>query len=509
MIRIMIVEDEPPINRLLQTLIESHGEDYRIVSSVYNGQEALDVIEEVQPDVVFTDIKMPRMDGLQLTKALRSLCPDTLVVVITGYGDYENMRAMLQQNVYDYLLKPIQAATLQDLLRRLDLICQEQQRQRMTRGFYQAISRKGNTDALPELPYSCLIPGIACAGAFPASLPHSYILEKDYWIGSTPLRHLSHCDLWQLPGKTNAEQLLVLGVSTKDPEVIRGLYKQVFDMLPQKLPLTVLFGRPVTTVADAGIALDLLRNILPLHIRIGEHTLQPFCDIQRDPHIPDLSLDREQQEMIEFCVRQDNFSGFSAIMADVFSRFCHDRPNQYCVTRELKYLVQSLESHISDKTCHDRYYADLLVDEAILNAFDYTALQHNYLCICEDIFKIIARSRKQSTGLRDLVSEITAYIEENYDQPISGKSLEEHFLFSSSYINQLFKKQRGLSPNKYLLQYRAKKACEMISCDPEITAKVLAEQLGISDPLYLYKFFKNETGYTLSEYKNLVRQKLI
>ena len=57
----MIVEDEPPINRLLQALIEACGSEYRIVASAYNGQEALDMIEEVQPDVVFTDVKMPWM----------------------------------------------------------------------------------------------------------------------------------------------------------------------------------------------------------------------------------------------------------------------------------------------------------------------------------------------------------------------------------------------------------------------------------------------------------------
>lgn len=96
LLRIMIVEDEPPINRLLQALIEACGSEYRIVASAYNGQEALDMIEEVQPDVVFTDVKMPCMDGLELTKQLHARCAGMLVVVISGYGDYQTVRAMLQ-----------------------------------------------------------------------------------------------------------------------------------------------------------------------------------------------------------------------------------------------------------------------------------------------------------------------------------------------------------------------------------------------------------------------------
>ena len=453
----MIVEDEPPINRLLQTLIESHGEAYRIVSSVYNGQEALDVVEEVRPDVVFTDIKMPRVDGLQLTRRLRQLCPETLVVVITGYGDYENMRAMLQQNVYDYLLKPIQTHTLKDLLARLEKTCQEQQQTRMTQLFFQALKPDGSTADLPELPYGCLVAGLACVGSFPASLPHSYALDAGHW-GMLPAFHrLPQFDLWQLPGRTNAEQLLVLGFPDRIDDAIQQACRTVYDRLPHQLPITVLFGKPVPAVADVGIVVNLLRNVLPLHIQIGRSKLLTFCDIQSDPKTPDLSLVREHQEMVEFCVKHDNFQGFSSIMEEIFDRFRRSSPNQYCITRELKQLVQNLESHISDKTCYDRYYTDLLVDEAILNAFDYETLAHNFLCICEDIFKIITRSRHKSSGLRDLVSEISAYIEENYDQPITSKSLEAHFLFSSSYINQVFKKQRGLSPNKYLLQYRAKK----------------------------------------------------
>ncbi len=94
---------------------------------------------------------------------------------------------------------------------------------------------------------------------------------------------------------------------------------------------------------------------------------------------------------------------------------------------------------------------------------------------------------------------------QNFNQPITSSDLEEHFLFSSSYITQVFKKQNGVSPNKYLLQYRAKKACELIVQNPNITVKALADVLGFSDPLYLYKFFKNEVGCSLSEYKEKVR----
>ena len=83
---------------------------------------------------------------------------------------------------------------------------------------------------------------------------------------------------------------------------------------------------------------------------------------------------------------------------------------------------------------------------------------------------------------------------QNFNQPITSSDLEEHFLFSSSYITQVFKKQNGVSPNKYLLQYRAKKACELIVQNPNITVKALADVLGFSDPYICNTYTKTKVA---------------
>lgn len=147
------------------------------------------------------------------------------------------------------------------------------------------------------------------------------------------------------------------------------------------------------------------------------------------------------------------------------------------MTHFLKWITQCLGSQIPENSSYDKYYVDLLVDKAILNAFDYFVLEHNFFCICDDIFRIMEQSQRQSTGLRDLVTEIAEYLEDHYDQPITNISLEEHFLFSSSYIVKIFKKQKGVSPNKYLLQICGKKIRALIAANPDITAKQLSEAM--------------------------------
>lgn len=511
MIRIMIVEDEPPINRLLQTLIEGYGCAYQIVAAVYNGQEALDIVAELKPDVIFTDIKMPRVDGLELTKQVHLLCPETLVIAISGYSDYETMRSMLQQNVFDYLLKPIQIKTFGDLLQRVSKSCEERKQQQITQFFLQMVKDgiHNHNVQMTALSYDHFVVGIGCIGSYPASQIHSYILENDIWSKQPLFQHFDNYDVWQLVGTTNVEEFFILGFLGNSESQIQDACTALYESISVNYPLTILFGKPIYSITDVGISVNLLRNMLPMYIRIGQSQLFTFCDIQTVPCVPDYSLNKEQQTVLQFCMKQQKQDAFHRTVHEIFCDFVKKQPSQYCVTQVLKWIVQCLESQILENSSYDRYYADLLIDEAILNAFDYSILEHSFFCICDDIFRIIEQSRRKSTGLRDLVAEIAEYLELNYDQPITNTSLEEHFLFSSSYIAKVFKKQKGVSPNKYLLQFRAKKACELIAADPNITAKQLSEALGFSDPLYIYKFIKNETGYTLSEYKNVIDQKSI
>ena len=94
-----------------------------------DGPEALEQAKELLPDVVFSDIKMPEMDGIELISRLRREMPAVLCVIVSGYSDFEYMKAAIQQSAADYLLKPVNPEELKRLLQRLEatLLAREQQ----------------------------------------------------------------------------------------------------------------------------------------------------------------------------------------------------------------------------------------------------------------------------------------------------------------------------------------------------------------------------------------------
>jgi two-component system response regulator YesN len=119
MLKVLIVDDEPVIRKGLQKLIrQSQHADIAIVAAE-NGEEALQVIAAERPDFVFTDIRMPKMDGLELCERIAALESDMQVVVISGYGDFEYAQKCLSYGVKEYLLKPVGRSELEAVLAKL------------------------------------------------------------------------------------------------------------------------------------------------------------------------------------------------------------------------------------------------------------------------------------------------------------------------------------------------------------------------------------------------------
>lgn len=117
--KIIIAEDEQRAQEGLSHLLSSIPGDHEVVARASNGQTALDLILRLRPDVAFTDIKMPFMDGLTLIRTVRAHNLSTEFVVISAYADFELARQSISLDVAEYILKPITRKDLELTLNRL------------------------------------------------------------------------------------------------------------------------------------------------------------------------------------------------------------------------------------------------------------------------------------------------------------------------------------------------------------------------------------------------------
>ena len=115
-ITVVVVEDEKLIAKSIVNNIEKVKDDFKVIGVAYNGEDGFELVRSLLPNILFTDIKMPIMDGLRLIAMVKENFPFIRIVVVSGYDDFEYARAAIHNNASDYLLKPINLQELQKTL---------------------------------------------------------------------------------------------------------------------------------------------------------------------------------------------------------------------------------------------------------------------------------------------------------------------------------------------------------------------------------------------------------
>jgi two-component system response regulator YesN len=105
MIKVLLVDDEFLVCSYLRQLIDWESQGCRIVGQASNGQQAIEKIHELKPDLVFLDVHMPKMDGIDLIRFLHEQYPQIKAIILSSYSDYHYVRETMKSGALDYLLK--------------------------------------------------------------------------------------------------------------------------------------------------------------------------------------------------------------------------------------------------------------------------------------------------------------------------------------------------------------------------------------------------------------------
>ena len=123
--KVLLVEDENLIRRGLKFQMDWTAVNCVVAGEAASGQEGLEQIQNLQPDIVITDIRMPVMDGLTLARNIHQQYPHILTVILSGYADFQYAQEALRQGVFDYLLKPVTRESLESTLGKASLALQK------------------------------------------------------------------------------------------------------------------------------------------------------------------------------------------------------------------------------------------------------------------------------------------------------------------------------------------------------------------------------------------------
>ena len=140
--KVLLADDEEDIRVGISQKMDWAELGFTAVGEADNGQDALELAESLLPDVVLTDIKMPFLDGLELCRILTEQLPASKFVVFSGFDDFEYAKQAIQMNVSEYILKPINAAELSAVLRRLKDQLDRERTERQNMEFFAPSTRR-------------------------------------------------------------------------------------------------------------------------------------------------------------------------------------------------------------------------------------------------------------------------------------------------------------------------------------------------------------------------------
>ena len=117
--KIMLVDDEEEVRKNIIRKINWADAGFEVIGDAENGKDALEKIEQNEPDVVLTDIRMPYMDGLSMAEVIRQTYPSIKIVIFSGFDEFEYAKKAIKLNVIEYILKPVNVEELTAILKKI------------------------------------------------------------------------------------------------------------------------------------------------------------------------------------------------------------------------------------------------------------------------------------------------------------------------------------------------------------------------------------------------------
>lgn len=127
MLKILVVEDEELIRKGIVLAVDWAALDCVVVGEASNGEEALAAVERLSPSLIITDLKMPRMDGIEMLRRLREAGNPVYVIILTAYDSFSYAQSALRLGAVDFLLKPFHDGELEQAVRNLQSRMQQKE----------------------------------------------------------------------------------------------------------------------------------------------------------------------------------------------------------------------------------------------------------------------------------------------------------------------------------------------------------------------------------------------
>ncbi|BBH21541.1 hypothetical protein Back11_28860 [Paenibacillus baekrokdamisoli] len=511
MYRIMIVEDEPPIVRYLKSIVESVTDRFMICSVAEDGMEALEKIEALRPDVILTDVRMPRMNGVEFVKHLRTEHPQLLTVVISGYQDFEYARESLKWGALDYLLKPVSPEQLKPLLDMLAVRLDGIYHERAATLLDQIIGNRSVEEQICQkyLNYEQFHVILARGGSLPARFFNMQLgfNELGGWA-QLDLEELSRrhtgCKIWLQSGRDEFESFFIIAMDGNQRFHSKSMAEQLNAFVSKLRGYgTVVYSSKSISLTDLAGVTNRMIGVLNENCVLGRNQALDLEDMLSANRREMLVLEDTMENKLAFFISNRQVSYLKSELSKMFADWNIQQYTQISLEKILRQILQLVEKHTGYQTPKLSLDRERQLDEALFYANGYESLLKAILDMIVELMSALDIDQptyKLNAG--EILSRIEVYVHKNLAEPITLQSVCYLMDVSQTYLSRLFRKSKNLTFNEYVTYARIQEAKRLMAEHPEMLLKDVASIVGYKDSHYFSRIFKSVTGSSPSAYND-------
>ncbi|BBI31519.1 response regulator [Cohnella abietis] len=531
MYKLLFVDDEVLVREAIRYQMNWAEYGFECIGVSQDGIEALEFVENNRPDVVLTDIGMPFMDGLELTRELAERYPSIKVIILTGYDDFEYAQQAIKLNAVDYILKPVTPEEIGGVLGKLKSELDLSMRERQD---YEHLKRH-LTESWPLL-----------RERFLERMMTSQMSEKekgegwDYfqmnWKGSHVVELVMVVEdfLWSQPVTTSDQQLIWFAVYNVTQEIVskhtgavvfRDRDNRVLTLLSHADPIELQeealrlaeeIHQVVTSILPAKVSIgigdvaELGSNVSNAHqtalwaleyrFVIGPNSIIRLSDmVQRHRHevFPIITWESELITKLKTGTKEEMEVWVTRLFAALRDQLypgdvCHIYLQRLVLTL-MHTLYEVNNNHVQSPQHAENPIQKIAKFSTLLDTEEWM----RNLCV-EALLEI--KSMRQDYNLLQIAKAI-AFFKANFNDPeLSIKSVSSHISMSTSYFSMLFKQNKGKTFIEFVTHERMEKAKELLNLT-SMKSYEIAYEVGYSDPHYFSGAFKKHTGDSPTDYR--------
>ncbi len=514
MYQVILVDDEFYVRKSIQNRVDWGKLDCEIIAEADNGVRALELINEFKPDIVLVDIMMPEMDGLELIRLARMISPDTQFAILSGYDDFLYTKEAIKLKVTDYIKKPVDVAELERAIKEMIRLIEANslERQRYTELEDQAkdltelkIERalnevSGSAEAASTLQELLDDGTYAWMVLYNSAPPESASVQDQFKLAiKRYLRDTYPQKCYAAANEADANEIRIL-IAASSSERVEQAAKNLFRFLnsqastDQQARFSLAYSQPAPVDGLHDQYSDALWT-LKAKIFNPQKGIQPSRRL-RAPRQDEISTVLSLLENIKRIIAARQFNKLDHILDQLFSDKLITSPQ--VLEDALFYLYGFFREYAL------RYNVKLPEEYTLKMTGSHALLQYDSLqSVKEQVGSLLHLFVCEGCPIDDehITSQVKKYIEENYSEKISLKSIAGLFYLNASYLSSLFKQKTGVNLNKYIETIRIDRAKALLGSLEDATVNDIAGMIGYADPNYFTKAFKKRTGKTPVEYK--------